>query len=58
MQNQALLEVLSLDRKTLEKQPDWNLPFQEELFNPRLIYFLPDSSVNIYELSPINDIHL
>lgn len=35
MQNQALLEVLSLDRKTLEKPPDWNLPFQEEFFNPR-----------------------
>lgn len=37
MQNQSLLEVLSLDRKTLEKPPDWNLPFQEELFNPLLI---------------------
>ncbi len=36
MQNQSLLEVLSLDRKTLEKPPDWNLPFQEDLFNPLL----------------------
>ena len=28
MQNQSLLEVLSLDRKILEKPPNWNLPVQ------------------------------
>ena len=36
MQNQSLLEVLSLDRKILEKPPNWNLPVQEELFSPFL----------------------
>ena len=37
MQNQSLLEVLSLDRKILEKPPNWNLPVQEELFSPLLL---------------------
>ena len=37
MQNQSLLEVLSLDRKILEKLPNWNLPVQEELFSPLLL---------------------
>ena len=37
MQNQSLLEVLSLDRKILEKPPNWNLPVQEELFGPLLL---------------------
>ena len=38
MQNQSLLEVLSLDRKILEKPPNWNLPVQEELFSPLLLW--------------------
>ena len=33
MQNLSLLEMLSLDRKTLKKPPDWNLPEQPELFS-------------------------
>ena len=37
MQNQSMLEVLSLDRKILEKPPNWNLPVQEELFTPLLL---------------------
>jgi len=37
MQNQSLLEVLSLDRKILEKPPNWNLPVQDELFSPLLL---------------------
>jgi len=37
MQNQSLLEVLSLDRKILEKPPNRNLPVQEELFSPLLL---------------------
>ena len=37
MQNLSLLEVLSLDRKILEKPPNWNLPVQEELFSPLLL---------------------
>lgn len=37
MQNQSLLEVLTLSREKLKKPPDWNLPFQEELFSPLLI---------------------
>ena len=37
MQNQSLLEVLSLDRKILEKPPNWNLPVQEELFSTLLL---------------------
>ena len=37
MQNQSLLEVLSLDRKILEKPPNWNLSVQEELFSPLLL---------------------
>ena len=37
IQNQSLLEVLSLDRKILEKPPNWNLPVQEELFSPLLL---------------------
>ena len=37
MQNQSLLEVLSLDRKIPEKPPNWNLPVQEELFSPLLL---------------------
>ena len=37
MQNQSLLEVLSLERKILEKPPNWNLPVQEELFSPLLL---------------------
>ena len=37
MQNQSLLEVLSLDRKILEKPPNWNLPVQEELFSHLLL---------------------
>jgi hypothetical protein len=46
MQNLSLLEVLSLDRKILEKPPNWNLPVQEELFSPfSALKFLPDSSV-------------
>ena len=38
MQNQSLLEVLSLARKILEKPPNWNLPVQEELFRPLLLW--------------------
>ena len=34
---QSLLEVLSLDRKILEKPPNWNLPVQEVLFSPLLL---------------------
>ncbi len=34
MQNLSLLEVLCLDKKTIQKPPDWNLPHQPELFNP------------------------
>ena len=37
MQNQSLMEVLSLDRKILEKPPNWNLPIQEELLSPLLL---------------------
>ncbi len=37
MQNQSLLEVLSLDRKILERPPNWNLPVREELFSPLLL---------------------
>ena len=37
MQNQSLLEVLSLDRKILEKPQNWNLPVQKELFSPLLL---------------------
>lgn len=33
MQNLSLLEILAIDRKTIEKPPDWNLPEQPELFN-------------------------
>lgn len=32
MQNISLLEVLSLDRKTITKPPDWNHPKQPDLF--------------------------
>ena len=32
MGNSHLLELLSLDRKTLAKPPDWNAPHQLELF--------------------------
>ena len=38
MQNQSLLEVLSLDRKILERPPNWKLPVQEELFSPLLLW--------------------
>lgn len=34
MQNLSLLELLCLDKKTIQKPPDWNLPYQPELFNP------------------------
>ncbi len=34
MQKPSLLEVLCLDKKTIQKPPDWNLPHQPELFNP------------------------
>ena len=32
MQNLSLLETLSLDRKTIEKPPNWNIPEQPDLF--------------------------
>ena len=32
MSHSHLLELLSLDRKTLSKPPDWNAPHQLELF--------------------------
>ncbi len=37
MGNSHLLELLSLDRKTLEKPPDWNAPRQLELFGEFLM---------------------
>ena len=37
MSNCHLLELLSLDRKTLEKPPDWNAPRQLELFGEFLM---------------------
>ncbi len=36
MSNSHLLELLSLDRKTLAKPPDWNAPRQLELFGELL----------------------
>lgn len=33
MQNLSLLEILGLDRKSIEKPPDWNHPEQPELFS-------------------------
>lgn len=34
MQNLSLLEILSLDKKTIQKPPDWNQPDQPDLFTP------------------------
>jgi len=32
MQNLSLLEMLCLERRALEKPPDWNRPAHQELF--------------------------
>ncbi len=36
MQNLSLLKILCLDKKTIQKPPDWNLPEQPDLFTPFL----------------------
>ena len=34
MLNLSLQEILSLDKKTIQKPPDWNQPDQPDLFTP------------------------